>query len=320
MTNGVGVLEAADVTRLLARVDSAEVMRGLFQQLGSGRAAAPPQTLAPFPGGGGDFITYLGVLEASRVFGAKLSPYISRPEGPLITAWTMLMSMDTGRPLLVCDATQLTVERTAATTALAVQLLAKPDAARLAIIGTGPIAQAHLRHVRGLRDWSGIHMYSRTLSRDLERQDALHALDPRVLLSSSVDEAVRDADVVMLCTSSASAVVDPTNLTRSALITSVSTNAVNAHEIPPPALHSMAVYCDDRAATPLVAGEMVLAAAEEGWSPTDIAGDLGELLNGRPHGLDHDTHTFFRSVGMGVEDVAMAKAIYDLHLRDERAG
>lgn len=316
MHGGVRVLEATAVERLLARLDAAEVMRGLFQQIGTGRASAPPQLLAPFPGGGGDFIAYPGVLEGSRVFGAKLSPYISRPDGDLITAWTMLMSMDTGRPLLVCDAMQLTVERTAATTALAVQLLARPRATRLAIIGTGPIAQAHLRHVRGVREWSEIHVYSRSLARDLDRQDTLHALDPRVFISSSVDEAVKDADVVLLCTSAAKSVLDPTYLTRSALITSVSTNAVHAHEVPPASLHSMDVYCDDRLSTPLSAGEMVLAAAEEGWSPSDIAGDLGELLTDREHVLDHDTHTFFRSIGMGLEDVAMAKAIYDLALQD----
>ena len=312
MTNAVKVLEARDVLQLMPRIDALEVMRTLFRALGDRRAVQPPQTLALFPGGGGDFITYLGVLEAQQVFGAKLSPYITRPGGALVTAWTTLMSMETGRPLMLCDAMQLTTERTAATTALAVQLLARPAATRLAIIGSGAVAQAHLRQVRGLRDWSEIRVHSPKLMRAPDRQDVLHALDPRLRICRSVAEAVRDADVVMLCTSSATPVLDPADLVTSALITSISTNAVHAHEVPPVSLHSMDVYCDDRTVTPMSAGEMVLAAANEDWSASKLVADLGELLTGRAPVPDHDRHRFFRSIGLGLEDIAMAKAILDL--------
>jgi L-arginine dehydrogenase len=316
MGESVRVMEAADVAQLMERIDTRDVMRRMFRSLGEGRAAQPPQTLAVFPSGAGDVISYLGVLEDEGVFGAKLSPYISRADGSLITAWTTLMSTLSGRPLLLCDSKQLTTERTAATTALAVELLSRGDATRLAIIGTGPVALAHLRHVRGLRHWSEIRLHSRTLMRTLDAHDALHALDPRVMLCGSVDQAVRDADVVMLCTSSATPVLDPVDLTTSALITSISTNAPRAHEVPPISLHSMECYCDDRFSTPLSAGEMVLAAEEHGWSPADLAGDLGDLVTGRVPRPSHDTHTFFRSIGLGLEDVAMAKAILDLASRD----
>ena len=317
--DAVKVLEASDVLRLIPRIDALNVMRDLFRAMGEGRAVQPAQTLALFPGGAGDFITYLGVLEQQQVFGAKLSPYISRPGGALITAWTTLMSMETGRPLMLCDAMQLTTERTAATTALAVELLARPAATELAIIGSGAVAQAHLRHVRKLRNWSDVRIHSRTLMRAMDRQEVLRALDPRVRLCGSVGEAVREADVVMLCTSSPTPVLDPADLVKRALITSISTNAVHAHEVPPVSLHSMAVYCDDRTVTPLSAGEMVLAAAHEAWSASAIAGDLGELLTGRAPMPDHATHCFFRSIGLGVEDVAMAKAIFDLSARDDAA-
>jgi L-arginine dehydrogenase len=316
MPRTVRVLEAADVAPLIDRLDARDVMRRMFRSFGEGRAVQPPQTLSLFPGGTGDVITYLGVLDDAGVFGVKQSPYITRPDGALITAWTTLMSMETGRPLLLIDSKQLTTERTAATTALAVELLARPDAETLAIIGTGPIAQAHLRHVRSLRSWREIRLFSRTLMRSLDLHDTLHALDPRVMLCSSAEQAVRDADVVMLCTSSATPVLDPVDLTTSALITSISTNAARAHEVPPISLHNMECYCDDRTSTPLSAGEMVLAAEEHGWSPSDLAGDLGDLVVGRIPGPDHGTHTFFRSIGLGLEDVAMAKAILDLSARD----
>ena len=317
MSEPVRVLEADAVTRLAARLDPLDVMRQLFRTLGEGRAVQPPQTLAQFPDGAGDFITYLGVLAGAQVFGAKLSPYIVRPDGPLITAWTTLMSMETGRPLLMCDSRQLTTERTAATTALAVDLLAARDARTLAIIGTGEVARAHLRHVSGLRNWSEIRMHSRQLMFSLDAQDALHSMDARMRLSGTVADAVHDADVVMLCTSSATPILDPADLTRRALITSISTNAPRAHEVPALSLLSMDVYCDDRDTTPYSAGEMVIAAEEHDWSPDQIAADLGDLVLGTAEPPRRDTHAFFRSIGLGLEDVAMAHAILELARQDD---
>ncbi len=319
MTEHVRVLEAEAVTRLAARVDALDVMRRLFRDLGERRAVQPPQTLAQFPDGAGDVITYLGVLADAQVFGAKLSPYIVRPDGPLITAWTTLMSMETGRPLLLCDAKQLTTERTAATTALAVDLLASRGAKTLAIIGTGAVARAHLRHVSGLRDWGAIRMHSRQLMFSLDAQDALHGMDPRLHLCGTVAEAVHDADVVMLCTSSATPILDPADLTRRALITSISTNAPRAHEVPALSLLSMDVYCDDRDTTPFAAGEMLIAAEEHDWTAEEIAGDLGDLVLGRAAAPQPDTHAFFRSIGLGLEDIAMANAILELARRDDAA-
>jgi L-arginine dehydrogenase len=308
----IPILEASDVAALLERIDVVETMRALFLALGTTRAAQPPQTLTLFPGGGGDFITYLGALDSAGVFGAKLSPYIVRSGAPLITAWTTLMSMDTGRPVLLCDAGQLTTERTGATTALAVDELARDGATRLAVVGAGPIARAHIRHTRDLRDWRDIRVYSRSLTAHPATQATLQAMDSRIHIHHDLFAAVHDADVVMLCTSSATPVLDPAMLDRPALITSVSTNAPRAHEIPPEALLSMDVYCDDRHGTPRSAGEMHIAAEEFGWSAGDIVGDLSQLVTMQVTPVLSDTHLFFRSIGLGLEDIAMAKAIADL--------
>ena len=70
------------------------------------------------------------------------------------------MSMDSGQPLMLCDAGELTTARTAATTAVAIDALAPGHARRLTVIGSGPIARAHLHYVRGLRDWQDIRLYS----------------------------------------------------------------------------------------------------------------------------------------------------------------
>ncbi|MDH4561654.1 ornithine cyclodeaminase family protein [Pseudomonas sp. BN411] len=306
------VLAQAEARRLLQQVDVHQAMRQMFLDLAAGEAVQPAQQLVEFPNAAGDFINYLGVLAKDGVYGVKTSPYIKKPDGALVTAWTLLMSMDSGQPLLLCDAGELTTARTAATTAVAVEALAPARASRLAVIGSGPVARAHLHYVKGLRDWQRISAYSPALAADAEVQAQLRAQDPRVEISASLEDAVAEADVVMLCTSSAGPVLDPRSLGKPALVTSISTNAPRAHEVPPQALGEMDVYCDYRATTPGSAGEMLLAAEHHGWNREAIRGDLPELLSGKAARPDYSRSVFFRSIGLGLEDMALANALYHL--------
>ncbi|WP_166365536.1 ornithine cyclodeaminase family protein [Pseudomonas akapageensis] len=307
------VIDQQHARTLLARLDVPQILRKLFRDLAAGQAVQPPQQLVEFPQGAGDFINYGGVLAEERVYGVKTSPYIVRSQGALVTAWTLLMSMDSGQPLLLCDAGELTTARTAATTAVAVDALAPDAARRLTIIGSGPIARAHLHYVKGLRSWADIRIYSPALAnKDAAAHALLKQLDPRLEIVSDLQHALVDADVIMLCTSSAAPVIDPASLSKPALITSISTNAPRAHEVPPQALNDMAVYCDYRRTTPGSAGEMLIASEQFHWQQEAIVGDLPELLSGKAPRPDYQRHAFFRSIGLGLEDIALANALYRL--------
>ena len=78
----------------------------------------------------------------------------------------------------------------------------------------------------------------------------------------------------------------------------------------------MDVYCDYRVTTPSSAGEMQLAAAEYGWLATSVVGDLPELTTGSAALPSYGRHVFFRSIGLGLEDVAMAHALQHLVQND----
>jgi L-arginine dehydrogenase len=116
----------------------------------------------------------------------------------------------------------------------------------------------------------------------------------------------------MLCTSSAGPVIDPSRLSKAALITSISTNAPRAHEVPPQSLNDMQVFCDYRLTTPGSAGEMLIAGEQHGWDKNALVGDLADLLSGKVQRPDYDRHVYFRSIGLGLEDIALANAIYRL--------
>lgn len=320
MTQAPITLDSAAVEALLPRLDVVEEMRDLFVELGEGAAAQPPQCLTLLPGGAGDFITYQGALGAAGVFGAKLSPYLVQDGPPTITAWTLLMSMQTGAPLMLCDAGRLTTERTAATTALAVDYLAPATTGKLAIVGTGAVAKAHWRHVAPLRSWSSVTLYSPSLASDDTKQAAWREICPEAVVCESAEAAAQGADVVLLCTSCGSPVLDDSVLEPGALVTSISTNVAQAHEVDPAFLTRAQVYCDYRNTTPETAGEMQLAKRDYGWAATDLRGDLAELATGACPLPQDGRPVFFRSVGLGLEDIAIANALYRCHKTRSQEG
>jgi L-arginine dehydrogenase len=303
------VVDDQTIRHALPAIDIKGALTAMFRALAADQAVQPPQTLTLLPNDAGDFITYLGALAGEKVFGAKLSPYLVTGTRPIVTAWTALMSMETGQPLMWCDAGLLTTERTAATTAVAVDALARADATRLAVIGTGAVGLAHLRHAAPLRAWHSIRVFSPGLAHDDAKCAALGAVDARAQSCDSIEACVDDADVVLLCTSSGKPVLMREWLTKPALVTSISTNVANAHEISPAWLPEMDVYCDYRKTTPGSAGEMKLA-AEQGWSPERIVGDLPALVSGACNKPTYERHAFFRSIGLGLEDIAIAHALY----------
>ena len=304
------VLDAEAVDQLLPQIDVLQKMRQLFIELGRKQAVQPVQTLTLLPEDKGDFITYLGAASGAGTFGAKLSPYLIQENGPIITAWTILMSMQSGKPLMLCASGRLTTERTAATTALAVDLLADKAAQRVAIIGSGAMAQAHWRHIQTLRDWQEVCIYSPNLAANQKLQTEWQELCPAITFAASAEAAALNSDVVMLCASSGTPVLDEEAIAPNALVTSISTNVALAHEITPSFLPAAQVYCDYRETTPSTAGEMLIAARDHGWNAQQVKGDLAELATGSCELPGVDKPVFFRSVGLGLEDIAIANAIY----------
>src|SRR5262245_26653552 len=239
------VLQADEVAPLISELDVASALRDAFAGLASGRSHQPPQTVIEF-GAGADAILYPTAVEDLGVVSVKLSPYLPTRTPP-VTAWTLLLSTETGEPVLICDSAALTVERTAGTTALAVDELAPADASVLAVVGSGPVAAAHLRHVTPLRNFDQVRVYSPSAARaEEESRERMSAAAAGVDFKETVDSAVIGADVVLLCTSSGDPVLETTVTEQHALVTSISTNKPRAHEIPPRDLADLAVYCDYR--------------------------------------------------------------------------
>ena len=271
-------IQLIEESEVLRRLDKAQVLESLstaFAGLNNGRSVQPAQTVTAFPDDLGDCIFYPGALLDLGLIGVKVSPYLGELAAAgkyPVTAYTLLLSSSDGRPILLCDSYALTMVRTAATTALAIQHLAGDGARSLALTSEFP--------------------------------------DAGLTFATTAADAVRDADVVMLCTSSGTPVVERDWIGPKALVTSISTNVPGAHEIDPAWLSDFDVFCDYRATAPVTAGEMKNAIEEGTWDAGSIVADLPELVAGASRGTS-GRPAFFRSTGLGIEDLAIASLLVE---------
>lgn len=311
-------IQLIEESEVLQRLDKAQVLESLstaFAGLNNGRSVQPAQTVTAFPDDLGDCIFYPGALLDLGLIGVKVSPYLGELAAAgkyPVTAYTLLLSSSDGRPILLCDSYALTTVRTAATTALAVQHLAGDDAQSLALIGTGKVGREHLRFVLDGKSWDSVRLFSPSAASPGERQDLLTSEfpDTGLTFAATAADAVRDADVVMLCTSSGTPVIERDWIGPKALITSISTNVPGAHEIEPAWLSDFDVFCDYRATAPVTAGEMKKAIEEGTWDAGSIIADLPELVAGATRGAS-GRPAFFRSTGLGIEDLAIASLLVE---------
>lgn len=292
-------------------------LREAFRGLASGDCVQPSQTVIVLPDNQGDCIYYSAYVGSAAAIGVKASPYLeARLDAglPPVTAYTLVLDAVDGTPRLLVDSVTLTIERTAATTLLAVeQLTGSRVPATIGIVGTGSIGRGHARYARMLFPRAKIMMFSPTAATDNqdgdERRATIVAEVPQATVVSSLEEAIATSDVVMLCTSSGTPVVDIDRLPATCLVTSVGTNVPDAHELDWRRLPEFMVYCDYRETCPNTAGDMRLAQDAGVWRADSVRADLPELLTGaRP---DVTGRRYFRATGLAVEDITIATLIDD---------
>jgi len=220
-----------------------------------------------------------------------------------------LFDGETGAPTAILDASAVTEIRTAAVTAVATGLLARADARTLAILGAGVQGRAHLTSMAGVRDFGQILLYAptRAHAQALAEQAGLPGV--QVSVTDTAEEAVRGADVVVAATSSREPVLAHAWLKPGAHVNAVGASTPQAREIDTATVAASALFCDSRESVRHEAGEFQLAVREGAIAGEEhIRAEIGEVLAGSAPGRRDDGElTLFRSLGIGVEDLAAAE-------------
>ena len=298
------VLTEDEVRRLLDPAELFDALGLAFRAISDGTASVPPRVAAHAPGGLlGTMPGYLPGLG----LGAKVVTYFrgNHERGlPGHQALVALFDPDDGRPLALMDGTHITALRTATAAAVAARALARSDAAVVAVLGTGVQGRSHLDAFG--RAFPGAAF--RVAGRNRDHAEALasqwqSAEHPRVEVAADFASAVRDADVVCLCTDADEPVISRGWLPVGCHVSSVGSGV----EVDAETVTAARVFVESRAVAtqPFPAGSRELA----GQDPETVT-EVGEVLLGsRPGRTSDDELTLYKSMGHATQDVAAAAVV-----------
>ncbi len=310
------ILSGAEVRRLLSYDECADAMRAALIARARGEADQPLRTVLRPAGAAGLMALMPSYLRGeSGAYGLKaicVTP--GNPAAGLDAhqGIVLLSSAPTGEPLAVLNASAVTEIRTAAVSAVATGLLARPDADVLAIIGTGVQARAHLRAIGGSRPLAEIRVAGRSQPKAAAFADQLRdeATAP-VIACACARDAVAGAGLIVTATSSAVPVLERGWLTDGAHINAVGASVPTARELDSATMADAALFADSRESVVSESGDFLMARADGAIGPGHIRAELGEILTGTAAGRrDQREITVFDSLGLAIEDLAAAALTY----------
>jgi ornithine cyclodeaminase len=309
------LLDEADVARLISIDDLMDPMEAALRSFSSGRVVQPQRTVLPIDPGDAALAVMPVYGREPDVLGAKVVSVFSTNTAidlPTHLATVFLLNPTTGALLAILGGTYITEIRTAAVSAISVNLLARDDAASLAIIGSGVQARSHLRAIDLVWELAEVRVWSPTPEHQEAFVDEMRSSTAARLVSAgSAEDAVRGADLVVLATSSAEPVVESAWVSDGAHIVCVGACRPEQREMDPALVRRGRLFVDSRAAALVESGDVVQGIREGLFTPSHIIGELGDLLDTRVEGRRSSRDvTIFKSLGLAVEDIVAAELAY----------
>jgi ornithine cyclodeaminase len=308
------ILSRADVESLLDPRALIDTMADAMVDLSAGRASVPNRIAAFVEPHHGLLAAMPAYAPAVGALAAKLVSVFPENAGtPLPSHQALIVVCDpaTGRPDAVMDGTAITALRTGAGSALSVRVLARPDAAVLAILGTGVQARSHAATVLLVRQFGEVRVAGR-------RREAVDELVHELVAQgvpargASSEEALHGADVVCATTHSREPVVRREWLDAGTHVTSVGFDP-DGREVDDATVRDARVVVESRAAAlaapPAGSNDLFQPIAAGLVDEAEIA-EIGEIISGAREGRSSaDEITLYKSVGVGVQDAAAAALV-----------
>ena len=312
------ILNAVDLRQALPMSLAIDAMKQAFAAFSDGKALVPSRIHVPIARHAGLSLIMPSFVDADATFDQVLAiKVVSLFEGnPVrglarIQAAVVVLEPDTGRPIALLDGAMLTAIRTAAASGAATDLLARRDCRTVALFGAGVQAITHLFAMCAVRPIEKIFVCGRTPSKVaalIAEFAGRPAIPAELIPAESPRQALAEADIVCCTTNSMEPIFDDADLKPGVHINAIGSYTPQAREVPPETVLRALVVVDSRHAAWEGAGDLIQALQAGLIGREHIHAELGELVLGRQTGRADDQQvTFFKSVGLAVQDAVAAR-------------
>jgi ornithine cyclodeaminase/alanine dehydrogenase-like protein (mu-crystallin family) len=283
-------LTEQDVRELLPMAEAIEMMRLAFEALARGEAQNQPRRRLVLKTGS---ILHHLAGAYGNYFGTKF--YSTNPKHGAHFLFA-LYDAPTAAPLALMEANWLGQIRTGAATGYATDLLANPDAHVLGVIGSGFQARSQVDAIRAVRRIDEVRVWSR----NADKRDRF-AREMNAIPAPTAEDAIRGAQIVVTATWAKDPVLEDAWVAPGTHINAVGSNMANRRELPADLVRRAFIAVDTLEAARIEAGDLILA---DSWN------NVVELKDAT-RGWDPERVSIFKSVGLGLEDVAAGSRVYE---------
>ncbi len=310
----IRVLSGKQIREAVQMVDIVDAVERAFIALSSGRAEMPVRAHISIADPEGVALFMPSYMKSAGMIGIKTVTLFedNRKAGiPYIQGMVSLFDGESGSPQAVLDGTTITALRTGAASGLATRLLARQNSVSCSIFGAGVQGRTQLEAVCAVCDIDKVYIFdpyleaSKAFAEEMSRK-----LDIEVNVATTSAEAASQADIICCATIAETPVFDSRDLRPGVHINAVGSYKPHVQEVPEEMVLQSRLFVDHRVSALEETGDLIIPIRKELMSEDHIVAEIGEVAAGTSAGrVSGDDITFFKSVGVAVQDLAAAAVI-----------
>ena len=315
------LLSKSQVASILDMRTTIEIVEKAFAELYEGTAVMPLRTPILVPNSNGVALFMPAYMKNIGALGAKIvTVFKDNPKEfklPTVLGTITILDEKTGKALSIMDGGFITAMRTGAVSGIATKYMANPDAKIASIIGSGIQAKAQVWATCEVKKFDKYYVFSLDHPDNIDNfcSEMQEKHNVRFIRANAIEEAVCEADVLTLATSAANPIIDGDWIKSGCHINGIGAHAPLMREIDEKTILKSRIIADQTTACLAEAGDIIIPIKEGKCNESIIKGDLGGVITGRIAGRDtHSEITIFKSVGLAIQDVSTALAVYKLAL------
>jgi len=324
------ILTADEVRKALPMKGTIEAMKKAYASLSDGKAEVPLRTHLNVPAQDAVSLimpAYVQTEDDDALAVKVVSLFPKNPERQrklaLIQAAVLVLDAETGQPRALLEGSSLTAIRTGAGSGAAIDLLSRPDSKVVAVFGAGVQGRTQLEAACSVRKIEKAWVFDTTVesAENFVRDMAGIGPIPKELsVAKSPQEALSQADIVCTATTSSTPIFSDDDVKPGTHISSIGSYTPEMQEVPAKMVARALVVVDSREATLAETGDLLRPMQAGLFGEDHISAELGEIVLGRKPGrVSREQITFFKSVGVAVQD-AMAAQLALQNARNQRLG
>ncbi|MFT5701919.1 MAG: ornithine cyclodeaminase/alanine dehydrogenase-like protein (mu-crystallin family) [Desulforhopalus sp.] len=310
----IRILSGKQIRAAVSMKDIVEAMELAFVELSTGSPEMPIRSHISIAEPQGTALFMPSYMKPSQMIGIKTVTLFedNRSKGlPYIQGMVNLFDGNTGTPRAVLDGMTITALRTGAASGLATSLLSRKESKVCAIFGGGVQGRTQLEAVCAVRDITKVFIYDALpAAAESFAKEMREELGVEIIVAKSSKEAVQKADIICCASIAETPIFDDQDLPAGVHINAVGSYKPHVQEVPEAMVLRSRLYVDHRESALEETGDLIIPINKGLFTEEHIVAEIGEVAAGKAPGRSSDSEiTFFKTVGVAVQDLAAATII-----------